>query len=132
MINEDDELYCREGTMQAVSAALARAGLTEQQIINTIFDMQNSGIYFREAKRPPTLRQRIAEIVSRGTGANIGEQSWTADAILDIPELAAALAAINVLRELVCIKDGLHKDTYASNVWATARTVVNQYDDQRG
>lgn len=45
------ELYCREETLFKVRDALIRAGLTPQQIIDTIADMQNNGIYFREARQ---------------------------------------------------------------------------------
>lgn len=45
------ELTHNEGTMRKVYDALERAGLTYQQSIDCISDMQNNGLYFREASR---------------------------------------------------------------------------------
>lgn len=43
-----NELIATEDTLRKVFDALRRVGLTEQQAIDTISDMQNQGIYFRE------------------------------------------------------------------------------------
>jgi hypothetical protein len=43
------ELVVTEGTLFKVYDALRRAGLSEQQVTDAITDMQNHGIYFREA-----------------------------------------------------------------------------------
>ena len=45
------ELTVYEDTLHKVYDALTRAGLTNQQCIDAVFDMQNNGVYFREAKR---------------------------------------------------------------------------------
>lgn len=39
-----------ESTLKKVYDAMTRVGLTDQQCIDAIFDMQNNGIYFREAR----------------------------------------------------------------------------------
>lgn len=46
-----EHLTHTEETLQKVYDALGRVGLTDQQRIDAIFDMQNNGIYFREAER---------------------------------------------------------------------------------
>jgi hypothetical protein len=43
-----NELTHTEDTLRKVFDALRRAGLSERQAIDTISDMQNQGIYFRE------------------------------------------------------------------------------------
>lgn len=51
-VRESQQLTHNEGTLRKVYDALGRAGLTEQQSIDAINDMQNNGLYFREAGHP--------------------------------------------------------------------------------
>lgn len=45
------ELDVYEDTLRKVAEVLRKYGLSEQEIIDCISDMQNWGIYFREPKR---------------------------------------------------------------------------------